>query len=359
MAEEELVEEPFKRFDVVSNHSDHYYVSLNVPNKGEAQDCFVNGGSRVYKKIIQEWKILEKNLPDSIFVRVYENRIDLLRAVIVGASGTPYHDALFFFDLAFPSNYPLRPPLVSYRSFGFRINPNLYENGWVCLSLLNTWAGKKIERWNPSESTILQVLVSIQALVLNEKPFFNEPGSAIFGKAFWERNSQAYNENTFLLSCKSILLLLRKPPMNFEAFVVGHFRDRANVILEACGEYANGLTRVGYYGNRNDGFSSSSDSNSGSVIEVSRKFRESMRVIYPELVAGFRKCGASLGHNVEQLTLIEVNSFSLLKPQEKVKKTKNGIGKRIIGKIKRILGLQKNDGSKSNAVATSERESVN
>ena len=35
---------------------------------------------------------------DDIHVRVYEERMDLLRACIVGAAGTPYHDNLFFFD---------------------------------------------------------------------------------------------------------------------------------------------------------------------------------------------------------------------------------------------------------------------
>lgn len=50
-------------------------------------------------------------LADSIFVRVYESRMDLLRAVIVGAEGTPYHDGLFFFDVFFPTGYPKVPPV--------------------------------------------------------------------------------------------------------------------------------------------------------------------------------------------------------------------------------------------------------
>ena len=48
---------------------------------------------------------------DTIFVRAYESRMDLLRAVIIGAEGTPYHDCLFFFDIMFPSNYPTVPPV--------------------------------------------------------------------------------------------------------------------------------------------------------------------------------------------------------------------------------------------------------
>jgi hypothetical protein len=46
-----------------------------------------------------------------IYVRVYEERIDLLRAAIVGPAGTPYHDGLFFFDVRFPSDYPKCPPV--------------------------------------------------------------------------------------------------------------------------------------------------------------------------------------------------------------------------------------------------------
>ena len=57
-----------------------------------------------------------------------------------------------------------------------RFNPNLYNTGKVCLSLLGTWrGGARSEEWSPS-STMLQVLVSIQALIFVEKPYYNEPG---------------------------------------------------------------------------------------------------------------------------------------------------------------------------------------
>ncbi|KAM1597824.1 hypothetical protein ACFX13_033693 [Malus domestica] len=64
----------------------------------------------VANRIQEEWKILEKDLPDTIFVRAYETIMDCVRAVIVGAEGTPYHDGLFFFDVCFPSGYSNVPP---------------------------------------------------------------------------------------------------------------------------------------------------------------------------------------------------------------------------------------------------------
>ena len=58
-------------------------------------------------------------------------RMDLMRAVIVGAAGTPYHNYMFVFDISLPSDYPASPPSLHYHSWGLRVNPNLYENGKV------------------------------------------------------------------------------------------------------------------------------------------------------------------------------------------------------------------------------------
>ncbi|PPR95438.1 hypothetical protein GOBAR_AA25250 [Gossypium barbadense] len=230
----------YRQFDMVSDCSDHHFL-------GESKVLAVSQVKRSWvKKVQQEWSILEKNLPEIIYVRVYEERMDLLRAVLVGAPGTPYHDGLFFFDIFLPSNYPYEPPLVHYHSWGLRLNPNLYESGKVCLSLLNTWTGSDTEVWNPGSSSILQVLLSLQALVLNEKPYFNEAGyDKQLGRAEGETNSVSYNENAFLVTCQSMLYVLRKPPKHFEALVKEHFSKHAETIITACNAYMEGAP-VGY-----------------------------------------------------------------------------------------------------------------
>lgn len=222
----------FKHFDICDSPADHHFLS----SIGQGTD-----GRKWVKKIQQEWGILEKNLPDAIFVVVYEDRMDLLRAVIIGAPGTPYQDGLFFFDFHFPPEYPQVPPLAYYHSGGLRINPNLYVDGKVCLSLLNTWAGRGNEVWDSSSSSILQVLVSLQGLVLNSKPYFNEAGyEKQVGTIEGEKNSVPYNENTYLLNLKSMMYLLRRPPMHFEGFVKDHFLRRGCYILKACEAYMGG-----------------------------------------------------------------------------------------------------------------------
>ncbi|CAJ1940830.1 unnamed protein product [Sphenostylis stenocarpa] len=309
-------------FDVVSDDTDHYFLMPRPEMEG-----FGNKGSNVYKRIMREWKILAQSLPDSIYVRVYEKRIDLLRATIVGAAGTPYHDGLFFFDIAFPPGYPINPPEVHYRSYGYFINPNLYSDGHVCLSLINTWIGKTHERWDPCRSTVLQLLLSIQALVLNDKPFFNDFWAEILGRGrvLLEKQSRAYNDAVFVLNCRTMLCLLRRPPLNFETFVVCHFRNQARAILSACDDYANGRVKVGHYGVDGKG--------SKSKVRVSGKLRESLVVLYPQLFKSFVRSGAFSGSEEERLRMEKRNGLC----KSNVSRTKyRVIVRKVIGRIKKL-----------------------
>ncbi|XP_062013154.1 probable ubiquitin-conjugating enzyme E2 24 [Rosa rugosa] len=226
----------FRQFDMLADCADHHFHSAS---KELALSQVKRGWM---KKVQQEWSILEKDLPEQIYVRAFEERMDLLRAAIVGTPGTPYHDGLFFFDIYLPPEYPHEPPMVHYISGGLRVNPNLYESGKVCLSLLNTWTGTGSEVWNPGSSTILQVLLSLQALVLNDRPYFNEAGyDQQVGRTEGEKNSVSYNENAFLMTCKSMLFSLQKPPKHFEGLVMEHFTQRSENILMACKAYMEGV----------------------------------------------------------------------------------------------------------------------
>ncbi|WOK95681.1 putative ubiquitin-conjugating enzyme E2 24 isoform X2 [Canna indica] len=267
----------FNKFDMVNDFSDHHFIN-DTGNCSQVKRSW-------FKKVQQEWSILRKDLPDTIYVRVYEERMDIMRAAIVGAPGTPYHDGLFFFDILFPSDYPHVPPVVHYNSGGLRLNPNLYESGKVCLSLLNTWVGTGTEVWNPESSTMLQVLLSLQALVLNDKPYFNEAGyDEEIGKVEGEKNSITYNENAFLQSCKSMLYTLRRPPMHFEALVEEHFAERGHHILNACKAYLEG-TKVAH------AYECRWEDDQG-CRSCSTGFRIMLAKLFPELISAFNQIGA-------------------------------------------------------------------
>ncbi|GER43084.1 ubiquitin-conjugating enzyme family protein [Striga asiatica] len=318
----------FKKFDTVEDCSDHHYASSNsstktwnfswmgftnlkeellmprwvltfmyfnelsgfliILSKLQLLSSFCRVNQKWAKRIQEEWKILEEHLPDAIFVRVYESRMDLLRAVIVGAEGTPYHDGLFFFDLHLPNNYPDAPPKVYYHSGGLRLNPNLYANGYVCLSLLNTWSGIGNELWMKGGSTLLQVLVSIQGLVLNTEPYFNEPGYASSkGTNYGDEASLKYSETTFIYSLKTMVYSMNKPPMHFEPLVVEHFVGHAQKILSSCKAYLNGA-RVGSLVESGDGHQETGKANVG----CSDHFKNNLREFVRTLINAFTSTGA-------------------------------------------------------------------
>ncbi|XP_076949176.1 putative ubiquitin-conjugating enzyme E2 25 [Bidens hawaiensis] len=80
--------EKFKKFEKVSDFSDHFYSNVSLNEQP----------SQVWEaRIEKDLKDLDERMPENVYVRVYEGRTDLLRAVIIGPAATPYHDGLFFF----------------------------------------------------------------------------------------------------------------------------------------------------------------------------------------------------------------------------------------------------------------------
>lgn len=93
-------------------------------------------------------------------------------ALIIGPSNTPYFGGYYFFKINFTDRYPFEPPKVTYYTNGndIRFNPNLYKNGKVCISLLNTWQG---DQWTSCQ-TITSILLTLCTL-FNDVPLLNEP----------------------------------------------------------------------------------------------------------------------------------------------------------------------------------------
>jgi ubiquitin-protein ligase len=137
------------------------------------------------RALVSQVSNLRSSLPsEGIWVRHGSSRLDAMKILIMGPKDTPYHYGLFEFDLFCPADFPKKPPTMNFRTTGdgrIRFNPNLYENGIVCLSLLGTWGSsannkKTGEGWDERISTLLQVLLSIQAMIFVDEPWYNEPG---------------------------------------------------------------------------------------------------------------------------------------------------------------------------------------
>jgi ubiquitin-conjugating enzyme E2 Z len=126
-------------------------------------------------RLIKDLKEIMKNpLSDNgIFYSHDETNMLKGYAMIIGPSETPYFGGYYFFELNYPANYPYSPPNIVYctNAEKIRFNPNLYTNGKVCLSLLNTWKG---EQWTSCQ-TISTILLTL-CTVLIKNPLLNEPG---------------------------------------------------------------------------------------------------------------------------------------------------------------------------------------
>ncbi|PWA72128.1 ubiquitin-conjugating enzyme family protein [Artemisia annua] len=277
----------FKKFGTIMDYSDHLFSAQTSPTELASQP------GEVWKnKIREEWRILEKDLPETMFVRVYELRMDLLRVAIIGPEGTPYHDGLFFFDLFFPNTYPKKPPLVRYHSGGLVIHPHVFKCGEVCLRYFTPIDCERNKMWENGTSNMLQLLVSMQDLILNSKPFFS-------GRAFpklrnsmhREKYSLLYNETILIKSLKTMMYTMNKPPKNFEDLVAGHFRKQVSSILKACEAYTEGV-QVGGFGKKKE----------GNKETCSIEFKNDVAEQIKPLVASFKKIGATMAEDFLHLS---------------------------------------------------------
>jgi len=128
----------------------------------------VNYLKRIAVDIIE----LEKDPLENIFIHYDENDITTIYALIIGSKNTPYEDGFYYFSLKFPTDYPSSPPACKFNTINnkIRFNPNLYENGKICLSILGTWSGPS---WKPVMG-LKSILLDFQSL-LHENPIINEP----------------------------------------------------------------------------------------------------------------------------------------------------------------------------------------
>ncbi|XP_048586023.1 baculoviral IAP repeat-containing protein 6 isoform X2 [Nematostella vectensis] len=195
------------------------------------------------RRLAQEISSLSTSLPlsssSSVFVRCDEDRLDVMKVLITGPAETPYANGCFEFDVYFPQNYPEAPMQINFETTGHhtvRFNPNLYNDGKVCLSILNTWHGRPEEKWNAQTSSFLQVLVSTQSLILVAEPYFNEPGyERSRGTPSGQQNSQEYNANIRQACVRwAMLEQLRKPSACFKEVIQSHFYLKKDEILQQC-----------------------------------------------------------------------------------------------------------------------------
>ena len=140
-----------------------------------AEQEIVTISKETVKRIVKDVSDIMKNPLNDEGIYYEHDSDNMLKgyALIFGPEYGLYKHGMYFFEFTFPYDYPYTPPKVKYctNDGTTRFHPNLYRQGKVCLSILNTWRG---ESWTSCQS-LRSILLNL-LLLFNDTPILNEPG---------------------------------------------------------------------------------------------------------------------------------------------------------------------------------------
>ncbi|RMC18496.1 hypothetical protein DUI87_04385 [Hirundo rustica rustica] len=125
------------------------------------------GLSAALSDALQRWEL--KAMPPAGLQRLWQlghdagpkgDNIYEWRSTILGPPGSVYEGGVFFLDITFSSDYPFKPPKVTFRTRIYHCNIN--SQGVICLDILK-------DNWSPA-LTISKVLLSICSLLTDCNP---------------------------------------------------------------------------------------------------------------------------------------------------------------------------------------------
>eukprot|EP01088_Endostelium_zonatum_P000582 TRINITY_DN10826_c0_g1_i1.p1 TRINITY_DN10826_c0_g1~~TRINITY_DN10826_c0_g1_i1.p1 ORF type:complete len:162 (-),score=33.19 TRINITY_DN10826_c0_g1_i1:114-557(-) len=112
------------------------------------------------RRIGKELQDLQKDPPASCSAGPVGDDMFHWTATIMGPGDSVFQGGIFFLDIHFPTDYPFKPPKISFTTKIY--HPNVNTNGSICLDILR-------EQWSPA-LTISKVLLSICSLLTDPNP---------------------------------------------------------------------------------------------------------------------------------------------------------------------------------------------
>ncbi len=122
-------------------------------------------GSIATMRLAEERKKWRKDHPFGFVAKPVSNdkdgSVDLhtWSCLVPGKQGSAWEGGVFPVTLKFPKNYPANPPAVFFPKLF--PHPNVFEDGSVCLSLINA-----SKAWKPSIS-VKEILLGLQELLVD------------------------------------------------------------------------------------------------------------------------------------------------------------------------------------------------
>ena len=190
---------------------------------------------------------LESN---NIYTHLDENNIYIVYSLHIGDNNTPYSGGFYLFQWTFNNNYPFSPPTGKICTAGnyMRFHPNFYnerDNGRICLSILNTWAGPQ---WT-SVHTLESILITVKS-IMTEYPLQNEPGYETDQSILSTKYNTIIRYNNYYIAVYKVLKYTPEPFRVFlpimENYFITHFKQYYDDLL-SLQQYNNEIVRSSIY----------------------------------------------------------------------------------------------------------------
>jgi len=116
------------------------------------------------KRIVKEYSELQKKPLEGMKISLpSEADMHQWQILIDGPKGSPYEGGVFTLHLSLPTEYPFKPPTLSFKTKIYHPNVTNDDKGSMCLGML------RADEWKPS-SKIDAVLGFAKALLLEPQP---------------------------------------------------------------------------------------------------------------------------------------------------------------------------------------------
>ncbi|OJJ43395.1 hypothetical protein ASPZODRAFT_161620 [Penicilliopsis zonata CBS 506.65] len=139
--------------------SDEYHIGRHVANLFVVQTY--EGQSDIHSLILgRAITGVQADPPSSCSAGPVGDDLFHWQATIMGPGDSPYSGGVFFLSIHFPTDYPFKPPKVTFTTRIY--HPNINSNGSICLDILR-------DQWSPA-LTISKVLLSICSMLTDPNP---------------------------------------------------------------------------------------------------------------------------------------------------------------------------------------------
>jgi len=135
------------------------------------------------KKRLEKELSLFKNKPiEGVNAIPLNNELTEWDCIIKGPKNSPYENGIFHLLLKIPSDFPFKPPILTFKTKIF--HPNVSTNGIICLDILSS------KNWSAG--------IFIQKLLLMVISFLNQPnpehGLNLSALNLYKSSKEKYNE---------------------------------------------------------------------------------------------------------------------------------------------------------------------